>query len=257
MILHSKIINPEATGTPLLIIHGLFGMLDNWQTLGKQFAENNKPVHLIDLRNHGNSFHADEMNLDIMAKDIQEYVNHYQLQQYDLIGHSLGGKVALKTLELDEERIHKLIVVDIALKKYPPHHQNIIFSMKKLIENKPQNRKEAEVILSEYIQEIDVRLFILKGLMRNDNNEFIFKFNLDVIEKNYLHLLTEIKPVKTFLTPTLFIKGGVSSYILDEDLLQIQKYYLNNQVKTIEKAGHWAHAQCPKEFYECVNNYLV
>lgn len=122
MILHSKIYGMEREETPLLVFHGLFGMLDNWGTFGKEFGEK-MPCHLVDLRNHGKSFHSEEMSHQVMAEDILNYINHYQIDRVNLLGHSLGGKAVMQFALSYPDRVNKLIVVDIAPKAYPPHHQ--------------------------------------------------------------------------------------------------------------------------------------
>lgn len=124
-ILHSKIYGQDKTGTPLLVFHGLFGMLDNWGSFGREFGEL-MPVHLIDLRNHGKSFHSEEMTIDAMVNDVQVYMDHYGLEKVYLLGHSLGGKVVMQYAITNPEKVEKLIVADMAPKAYPPHHQGFL-----------------------------------------------------------------------------------------------------------------------------------
>ena len=162
-ILHSKIYGQDKTGTPLLVFHGLFGMLDNWGSFGREFGEL-MPVHLIDLRNHGKSFHSDEMTIDAMVNDIQAYMDHYGMEKVYLLGHSLGGKVVMQYAITNPEKVEKLIVADMAPKAYPPHHQGIFKALNSVDLTQVTSRQEVEEELKKYIPEIGVIQFLLKNL---------------------------------------------------------------------------------------------
>ncbi len=254
-ILHSKILNSESTQTPLVILHGLFGMSDNWNSLGKKFAET-RPVHLLDLRNHGDSFHEDEMSLELMAEDLARYFSHYHISDCDLLGHSLGGKVALTYINEYTETVKKGIIVDIGIKSYPPHHQNILKGLQDLDFNLDNSRKLIDQKLQEFIPEIAVRQFLMKNIDRIEKNAYQFRMNVDSIQKNYLSLLKEIKPNGIIETPILFIKGEYSDYIEPQEIITIKNYYPNATLMEVSDAGHWVHAQNPDQFYRVVENYI-
>ena len=160
-ILHSKILG---TGKPLLILHGFLGMSDNWKTLGAQYAENGFQSHLIDQRNHGKSFHSENFNYDYLSNDLKRYIEHHNLTKVSVIGHSMGGKTAMQFACDHPEMIYKLIVVDIAPKYYPPHHQDIINGLTALPIEKMGTRGEADEELSKYISDIGTSQFLLKNL---------------------------------------------------------------------------------------------
>ncbi len=150
-ILNSKIFGEGLTATPLLVFHGLFGMLDNWGSFGKDLGEY-LPVHLIDLRNHGRSFHSEGMSHDDLADDIARYMDHYSIQKAHVLGHSLGGKAVMQFAIRYPEKVEKLIVVDISPKAYPPHHQGIIKALESVDFNTVSSRNEVEEVLSQYIR---------------------------------------------------------------------------------------------------------
>lgn len=154
-ILHSKIYGQDKTGTPLLVFHGLFGMLDNWGSFGREFGES-MPVHLIDLRNHGKSFHSEEMTIDAMVNDVQVYMDYYGLEKVYLLGHSLGGKVVMQYAITNPEKVEKLIVADMAPKAYPPHHQGIFKALNSVDLNQVTSRQEVE----EELKNISRRLVL-------------------------------------------------------------------------------------------------
>ena len=162
-ILHSKIYGKEKSGTPLLVFHGLFGMLDNWGSFGKEMGEF-FPVHLIDLRNHGKSFHSEEMSHDDLAHDILHYMEFHQLEKVNLLGHSLGGKAVMQFAIKYPPRLEKLIVVDISPKAYPPHHQGIIKALQSVNFENITKRGKVETILSQYIPEKSVKYFLATHL---------------------------------------------------------------------------------------------
>ncbi len=162
-ILHSKIYGEDQPGLPLLVFHGLFGMLDNWGSFGKEFGEI-MPVHLMDLRNHGRSFHSEEMSHDAMAEDILHYMEHHEIEKAHLLGHSLGGKAVMQFAINFPEKVEKLIVVDIAPKAYPPHHQDILEALQSVDFETATSRGDVEEKMSQYIKERFVILFLTKNL---------------------------------------------------------------------------------------------
>ncbi|MFT7114634.1 MAG: esterase [Candidatus Azotimanducaceae bacterium] len=252
MILHSRIIGE---GQPLLILHGLFGQSDNWQTLGKVFAEHYQ-VHLIDQRNHGHSFHADEWNYDVMADDLFAYIQHHNLVSINIIGHSMGGKTVMHFAVSNPSLIEKLIVVDIAPKAYAPHHETILAGLEAIDFEKINSRKGADAAMAQHIPIPSVRQFLLKNLYWIEKEKLAWRFNLPVISANIKNV-GEALPERAFADiPVLFAHGAKSDYIIDGDDDLILNHFPQAQIVEIPNAGHWIHAENPKGFHEACENFL-
>ncbi len=243
-------------GQPLIILHGLFGTSDNWQTLARRLAEHYN-VFLVDLRNHGRSPHDDLHNYDVMAADVLELVDELQIPTPAIMGHSMGGKVAMNYALKYPTRLTKLIVVDIAPKAYPPHHDEIIDALQSVDLSTVTSRSEVDAQLAKTIHEDEVRLFLMKNLYRKEDNTFDWRMNLDAIEKNYEKIAAPITSDTPFKKSTLFIKGGRSRYIKPEDVYgSIEHLFTLVEVETIPEAGHWVHAEAPDKVYELVTRFL-
>ena len=251
-ILNHKILGE---GQPLIILHGLFGSLDNWMTLAKRFAEDFKVV-LVDQRNHGKSFHSEKFDYQKMAEDLENLIDFLKIDNPILLGHSMGGKTVMQYAAYHSHTIDKLIVADIGTKQYPVHHQQIIEGLKSVRLSEMTKREEVDQALQSYIPELGTRVFLMKNLGRDSSGGFVWKMNLDEISEN----IEEVgKPLDYYLpieTPNLFIRGGQSSYILDTDFDSISEIFPNVQFETIEGSGHWLHADNPDQFYEIVMNFL-
>ena len=243
-------------GDPLIVMHGVFGSSDNWQTLGKVFAEKFK-VYLVDLRNHGNSPHSDEFDYEVMVKDVVELMDDEGLNQSHILGHSMGGKVAMHLATQYPERINQLIVVDIAPKYYPPHHQQIFEGFHSVDLALLQNRKEADEQMAQVISNFGVRQFILKNLDRRKDGTFAWKLNLEAIEKAIEKVGAGMEDRISFDGTSLFIAGGKSDYITRDDHEVIHSYFPNAQIETINDAGHWVHAEKPQELCDMVIEFLT
>lgn len=244
-------------GQPLLILHGLFGQSDNWNTLARRFGETGFEVYAIDLRNHGLSPHSEEWNYDVMADDVKEFIDAHHLKNPTLLGHSMGGKVAMFFAMEYLAVLNKLIVADMSAGQYPPHHDSVIKALEAVDFSKINTRKEVEAILNEFIPEFGTRQFLLKNIYweDNQNNKMNWRFNLAVISKKYDEILKAV-PEKLNDTKTLFIRGEKSSYISNKDIQEIEKRFTNYTLETIIGAGHWVHAEKPNEFYEAVINFI-
>lgn len=252
-ILHSKIVG---TGKPLLILHGFFGMGDNWKSLANKFAENGFEVHLVDQRNHGRSFHADNFSYELLVADLQVYIQHHNLQNVYVLGHSMGGKTAMLFATQFPELVEKLIVADIAPKAYPPHHQDIIKALNSIDFSVENTRKLIDAKLATLIPQIGVRQFILKNTYWIEKGQLAFRFNLPSLTNNYSEVIKAL-PVNTiYKGETLFIRGGNSQYVLDEDGPLIQVHFPNFSIKTVQNAGHWLHAENPTDFLKEVLTFL-
>lgn len=245
-MLHSKI---EGEGKPFIILHGYLGMSDNWKTLGTQFAAEGFQVHMLDLRNHGKSFHSEEFTYEAMVQDVLEYCNEHNLQSIDLLGHSMGGKVAMLFATTYPEKVEKLIVADIGPKYYAPHHQDIMDALNAVDFSQKPSRNEVDEIIQQYIPDFGTRQFLLKSLYWVEPGQLGFRFNLDVFNRKIENIGNALPENAVFEKPTLFLRGGNSNYIKDEDLVLIKKHFPLAEMKTIPNAGHWLHAENPKDFY--------
>ncbi|AYN69048.1 alpha/beta fold hydrolase [Euzebyella marina] len=245
--LHSKIIGD---GKPLLILHGFLGMLDNWKTLGSQYAEKGFQVHLIDQRNHGKSFWSEEFNYDILAEDLKNYMAVHELSQAIIIGHSMGGKTAMQFACTYSEKVQKLIVADIAPKFYPPHHQPIIDGLQKLNLSDLGSRGEADDALAQHIKDYGTRQFLLKNLYWKEKGLLSFRFNLEVLSQRMPEIGENIGSNETYGGPTLFLRGDRSEYIQEADRDAIKRHFPKAEIEVVDKAGHWLHAENPKQFFE-------
>ena len=252
-MLYSKI---EGEGKPLLILHGFLGMSDNWKTMAMQFAANGFQVHLLDLRNHGKSFHSDEFSYETMSQDVYDYCKANNLEKIDILGHSMGGKTAMLFATLHPERIEKLIVADIGSKFYPQHHQSILEGLNAVDFTKKPSRNEVDEILTKYIPDFGTRQFLLKSLYWQEPGQLAFRFNLAVFNNKMDEIGKSLPENAIFTKPTLFIRGGNSNYILDEDFKNIKQHFPNSKIETIPNVGHWLHAENPKFFYEITSSFL-
>lgn len=252
-MLYSKI---EGEGKPLLILHGFLGMSDNWKTMAMQFAANGFQVHLLDLRNHGKSFHSDEFSYETMSQDVYDYCKANNLEKIDILGHSMGGKTAMLFATLHPERIEKLIVADIGPKFYPQHHQSILEGLNAVDFTKKPSRNEVDEILTKYIPDFGTRQFLLKSLYWQEPGQLAFRFNLAVFNNKMDEIGKSLPENAIFTKPTLFIRGGNSNYILDEDFKNIKQHFPDSKIETIPNVGHWLHAENPKFFYEITSSFL-
>ena len=245
------------SGDPVIILHGMFGMLDNWQYVAKKLSDHFM-VFILDLRNHGKSPHSADFSYEIMAQDVFNFMEENWIFKAHLIGHSMGGKVAMRLACEHEDRIEKLVVVDIAPKKYTGNHQNIFDALFSINLDQLNSRSEAEDILKNKIESQGVRQFILKNMHINkDSQKYEWKMNLKVIHESYAHILDSDKLENQFNQPTLFVKGADSDYIKREEWDQYIQNFPNAQLQSIPQAGHWVHADQPKEFLEILNNFLL
>ncbi len=238
----------------LIIMHGLFGMSDNWQSLGKKWSSSFR-VHLLDMRNHGRSPHSDEFSYELMADDLLEYMVDQKISEAHILGHSMGGKVAMLFSVLNPERCLSLIVADIAPKPYEPHHQDVISALQSLDLNSIERRSEAQEKFGPDL-EPGVRQFLLKSLYWEEKERMNWRFNLTVIAREIEKVGEGLPPNAYFDRPTLFLRGGDSWYIKDEDLTEIESHYPQAELITIPEAGHWLHAQQPQKFFEEVSDFL-
>lgn len=253
MKLHATVLGE---GIPFLILHGFLGMGDNWKTLGRKFSELGYQVHLIDQRNHGRSPHSEEFTYDAMARDLKEYCDDHSLKNCVFLGHSMGGKTVMYAASMFPELVEKLIVVDIAPRYYRPHHQQILAGLKALNETELTSRSQAEELLSTFVEEEGTRLFLLKNLYWKSKGKLDLRLNLKVVSEKVDEIGEAFNPDASFSKLSLFIKGGASNYISEEDKPQIEKHFPKAKIHSIPNAGHWVHAEKQEEFYTAVVEFL-
>ncbi|TAG06687.1 MAG: alpha/beta fold hydrolase [Cytophagia bacterium] len=244
------------TITNIIILHGLFGTADNWFTIGKKLAEKNN-VYLIDQRNHGQSGWSDNWSYEEMSEDLNEFISTHQLENIALVGHSMGGKTAMLFAGKFPEKLSKLIVVDILPRYYAPHHSNIIEALKSIDLKNLTSRQEAEKQLENQGLDIGTRQFLLKNLYRNDNQNFGWRMNLDVISQKINNVGENYSNDFGYEGATIFIRGDKSNYInLENDTPIIKKHFPNAEIITVKDAGHWVHAEQPQTLLAILNDFL-
>ena len=240
-------------GQPLIILHGLFGSSDNWQTLGKKFAENFE-VYLVDQRNHGHSPKSNEFNYQLLSDDLYNLIRDLELENIILVGHSMGGKTVMTFAQKYPEFIEKLIVVDIGPKAYPMHHNIILEGLNSLDLSIIKSRGQADKQLSIFIEDNGVKQFLLKNLFWVEKGQLGWRINIPVLEDKMPNIIAAI-PDKIVETPTLFIRGEKSNYIAEDDFQNIYDQFPNSEIETIYDAGHWVHAENPFSFYNMIIDF--
>jgi esterase len=254
-------------GFPLIIIHGLYGSSDNWYSIGKVLSHNYK-VYMVDVRNHGQSPHADSMTFDDMCSDLLEFYQHHNISKAILIGHSMGGKIAMQFALHNQKLIEKLIVVDIAPRSYMQlmemsrqvlDHLNIINSLTNLDLNLYHTREAIDKELANKIVDLKTRQFLLKNIERSAEKKLQWRINIDAIRDQLPEIMKGIVLPKELIPPqfqTLFIKGEKSDYVEERDLIDIKKIFPKSDVVTIFDASHWVHAEQPELFLKTVGYFL-
>ncbi len=244
-------------GQPLIVMHGLFGMSDNWNTLGKQWADElHRSVHLLDMRNHGRSDWDSPHTYHAMSEDIAQYIKENGMEKAAILGHSMGGKAAMFFATLNPDKVDKLLIADIAPKHYPVHHQDIIDALDYVRQSKPESRNRAQELLGEKINNDGIAFFLLKSLHRRKDGIYDWRFNFEQIKRDIDKVGEALPPPAIYEGPTLFLRGNKSNYITDEDVPYLDEHFPDVQLATIEGAGHWLHAEKPKVFSENVENFL-
>lgn len=243
-------------GPHVILIHGLFGSLENLNVIAKPLSEH-FCITNVDLRNHGLSPHSDEMDYDAMASDIVELMVTLNIKKAHIVGHSMGGKVAMQLALTHPELVDKLVVLDIAPVSYPARHTQILAALNIIKNADISDRKQADLLMQPYINELGVRQFLLKSLYKNDNGQFVWRFNLSVLDKKYSIITDNINANNSCLCETLFIKGNDSDYILAEHRDAINALFKNVSAKIIHGAGHWLHAQKPQAVNKAINDFLT
>lgn len=252
MKLHHRVFG---SGPPLVVLHGLLGSLDNWVPLAQRFASDFQ-VFLLDLRNHGRSPHSTDTSYDLMAEDVHQFLREQELAGVHLLGHSMGAKVAMRFAQLHPDAIARLVVVDMSPREYPARHDTLLDAMHALDLGKYQRRDQIDHELAAVVPDRTVRQFVLKNLGRDDAGRLIWKPNLTSLRASYGQLRATLPVSGTFAGPALFVRGGQSDYVHDNDLPLIRGLFPQVTLATIERAGHWVHADAPEEFSQIVVDFL-
>ncbi|MEY5047729.1 MAG: hypothetical protein RLZZ175_1088 [Bacteroidota bacterium] len=242
-------------GKPLIIIHGLMGSSDNWLTVSKPLAEKYK-LYIVDQRNHGRSFWSNNFTYNDMANDLGKFIETHKIENPIIIGHSMGGKIAMKFATENSDLIDKLIVVDIAPRYYAPHHQAILAGLNSINLSTLSSRNEADELLSIHISDAGVRQFLLKNLYRNEAGAFAWRINLEVINEQIGNIGEALAENAIFDKQTLFIRGDRSAYITPPDEAGIKKHFPKASIKTIVDCGHWVQAEQPQAFINALNSFI-
>lgn len=251
--LYSRILGE---GRPLIILHGFLGMSDNWKTLGKRYAEAGFQVHIIDQRNHGRSFWSDTFSYAIMTEDLRSYMDHHQLRQAVVLGHSMGGKTAMTFACAFPHRVERLLVADIGTKAYPPHHQYILNALSGLDLTAIGSRQAADRELMKSLSDWGIRQFLLKSLHWTEKGRLGFRFNLKVLKDSMEAIGAPLPDSARYEGPVCFIRGGASEYVLDGDMEGIRQHFPNASLRTIEGAGHWLHAEKPDTYFQFSMDFM-
>ncbi|WP_116126266.1 alpha/beta fold hydrolase [Lewinella sp. IMCC34183] len=242
-------------GYPLVILHGLFGSLDNWSTLARRWAKRYRVI-LVDLPNHGRSPHTDEITYPQLAHDLAAFLEGIGVDACYLLGHSMGGKVAMQTALTYPGLVEKLVVVDMAPRQYGRGHDDVFAALRALDPSSLEDRRDADAAMEPYLQEKGVRQFLLKNLARDDEG-FRWRMNLEVLDNDYENLIASVGTLgQTYPKPALFLRGSKSGYVKEEDLDGILRHFPQAQLTTIQGAGHWVHAEQPEELYTRVAEFL-
>ncbi|MCL6416161.1 alpha/beta fold hydrolase [Aestuariirhabdus sp. Z084] len=247
----------EGRGEPLLLIHGLFGSLENLGYVARRLSDRFR-VFSLDMRNHGRSPHHGLMSYDLMVADVVRFLDQQQLDQVRLLGHSMGGKVAMQLALSHPQRVKQLVVADIAPVTYEDHHSQIFKGLLSFDPADIHSRGEADRLLSDYVPELPVRSFLLKNLIRRSEGcgGFRWRVNLPVLLEQY-HNIMRGQQGTPFDGATLFIKGGNSDYILPKYRDQVAALFPRADLKIMSGTGHWLHAEKPDLFCNLALRFLT
>jgi esterase len=245
-------------GNPLVILHGLFGLSDNWVTIGKRLSDDFE-VFIPDLRNHGQSPHSTVFDFPALVQDLIEFTEENNLKDMILVGHSLGGITAMHFALENSSCVKKIIVVDISLRKYRNYgdHQKLINAMLGVDFSRVHKRSDVERQLMSSIKNTRIRQFLLKNVYWRDKVSLDWRLNLAALNENLPLINESVADDKQFRGPALFIRGELSDYLLNEDLDEICKKFPRAELATVPNASHWVHADAPEEFLKILSRFLL
>ncbi|RUA32265.1 MAG: alpha/beta hydrolase [Bacteroidetes bacterium] len=240
----------------LVILHGLFGMSDNWVGLARKFSETHHVI-VPDARNHGRSPHSPEFSIELMIDDLNELFEKLNIQTTALLGHSMGGRVAMNYALAFPERVDKLIVADMSLRKgkLRPEHKAILGALSLVNLSNKKSYTEIERALSRFVKNKRRLQFILKNIIKTEDG-FVWKLNPKGLIKNIGNVMPELKTPQRYNKPSLFIRGGASDFVLEKDEPAIYEHFPYAKIETMEGASHWLHSDNPTEFARLVMTFL-
>lgn len=242
-------------GPPLVVLHGLLGSLDNWQPLARRFAAHFK-IFAVDLRNHGQSPHSDDVSYDAMAADLDEFIRTHGLTRAHLLGHSMGGKVAMQFALRHPDRVEKLVVVDISPRAYPSRHARTLAALLALDLHAFQRREQLDAELAKSVDNAEVRQFLLKNAGRDAHGGFRWKANVRGLWESYERLTAAVTGETPCDRPALFVRGEKSDFVPATDNNLITRLFPRAEFCVIAGAGHWVHADQPEVFFASVLEFL-
>jgi len=254
MILHSNILGE---GRSVVILHGFLGMSDNWKTMGQKISEQGFQVHMLDQRNHGQSFHSEEFNYEILVEDLKAYCEAKHLHDIVLLGHSMGGKTAMLFATKYPEMVSKLLIADISPRFYPVHHDSILNGLSALDFDIIKSRGEADELFSKYVSDFGTRQFLLKNLYWIEKGKLALRMNLEVLKEEVAEIGEPLPTQARFEKDTLFLKGDRSEYIGVEDESVILNHFPKAKIVTIANSGHWLHAENPEDFFDALIKFIA
>lgn len=245
------------SGQPVIILHGLFGQSDNWVTVGRRIADQFH-VYIPDQRNHGQSPHTQIHSFPAMAEDLAAFIDENAIENPIVIGHSMGGKVAMTYALENPENVKKLVIIDISPRRYPERitHTEVISQMLIIDIANLKTRSEVEKLLDLRVSDSRIRMFILKNLYYKIDGKLAWRLNLEAINQSMDLLFDGIGSENQFNKPTLFIRGGKSDYVPDTDIPLIKSIFPEAVIKTISGASHWVHADAPEELCSLLSSFL-
>jgi len=244
------------SGPALIILHGLFGMSDNWLSFARSL-ESEFSIFLPDQRNHGQSFHSEQMDYPTLSNDIAEFIRQKGLAPVNIIGHSMGGKVIMHLAADYPSLIRRMMIVDISPRKLSnPQFQRFIRGLEEINLAEINTRSAAEARLTGTVPNPAIRQFLLKNLYRSENGQFRWRINLPVLAQNIERITAEFNPAQPVQTGTLFVRGGNSNHINPEDIAYIKSIFSQVSFVTIENASHWVHADQPAGLIHITKEYF-
>ena len=243
------------SGKPVVVFHGLLGSLDNWITIARTLSSKYKVI-LVDLPNHGKSYHTKKFSYQEMSEKVHELFLSLNLSSVSVIGHSMGGKLAIKYIDNNSSFVDKAVIVDISNKNYSSNRFNYIFNgINEINLSSFRSRSQINECISDFISDIGERNFILKNLKRIEGG-FDWSPNIILLQKSMNEISSKIKLRSKIFNETLFLFGENSQYYNSDDIKGLSTDFKNFNIKIISNSGHWIHAENPSDFLSSVDNFL-
>lgn len=250
MKLHYQLLATESDALPVILIHGLFGNLDNLGVLARDLNQQHSVVK-VDLRNHGLSPRSEVMTYPEMAQDLLTLLDDLQLEKVIVIGHSMGGKAAMALAAIAPQRVEKLIIIDVAPVDYQTRrHDEIFVALQAVSAAGITQRQQAAELMRGYLKEEGVIQFLLKSFHQGE-----WRFNLPVLIEEYENI-TGWQEVPAWPHPTLFIRGGLSPYVQDSYREDIARQFPQARAHVVAGTGHWVHAEKPETVLRAIHRFL-